>query len=275
MNAGLEEGHASIDYYDSDYPSPLGEYAENFDEVTALQGLSHDLQRYVSLANETGGPVLEACCGTGRVGMALLSSGLELTGIDISRPLLKKFEEKLAKEEPAVRRRCQLSEQDITRLELKTPFQMAIMAFNSLLCIPNFDDQLSALSNIRKYLVDGGTLALDIVNPLKLKLQGDPTPKPFFTRRSTKTGNTYTRFAACDAINADQKQRLHGWYDEIDQDGLVHRKPYSMYWRPIFRFEIELMLWKTGFQIERLEGGHLKEPFSAESPRMFIIASAT
>jgi hypothetical protein len=67
----------------------------------------------------------------------------------------------------------------------------AIIAFNSLLCIPDFQGQLEALKAVSGHLVDRGILILDIVNPLK---------------------------------------------------------------------------------IETLEGGHLKEPFTAESPRMFIQA---
>jgi hypothetical protein len=65
---------------------------------------------------------------------------------------------------------------------------------------------------------------------------------------------------------------LYGWYDEIEQDGTLKRKHYSLHWRPIFRFEIELMLRVAGFRIEKLEGGHLKETFTAQSPRMFIHA---
>ena len=41
MNSGLEETHASIEYYDSDYPSSyFGEFPENFDETTKYQGLA-------------------------------------------------------------------------------------------------------------------------------------------------------------------------------------------------------------------------------------------
>jgi hypothetical protein len=48
-----------------------------------------------------------------------------------------------------------------------------------------------------------------------------------------------------------------------------------MHWRPIFRFEIELMLKQAGFEIISIEGGHLKEAYAALSPRMFIQARKT
>jgi hypothetical protein len=76
-------------------------------------------------------------------------------------------------------------------------------------------------------------------------------------------------------METDQKQRLHGWYDEITPAGVVRRRPYSLYWRPIFRYEIELMLRLAGLNIVQIEGGHKQEPFTAESLRMFIVAAKT
>ena len=72
MNVGLDYDHASIEYYDSDYPSPDGVYPENFDAVTPTQGLAFDLERYQEIASTKSGPILEPCCGTGRVALHLL-----------------------------------------------------------------------------------------------------------------------------------------------------------------------------------------------------------
>jgi hypothetical protein len=47
---------------------------------------------------------------------------------------------------------------------------------------------------------------------------------------------------------------------------------YSLVWRPIFRYELELLLERAGLEVVRLEGGHLKEPYEAKSPRMFVVA---
>jgi hypothetical protein len=73
-------------------------------------------------------------------------------------------------------------------------------------------------------------------------------------------------------FDSDHRQELYGWYDEILSDGSVKRVSYSLFWRPIFRFEIELMLREAGFNLLQIEGGHRKEPYTAQSPRMFLIA---
>jgi ubiquinone/menaquinone biosynthesis C-methylase UbiE len=274
MNAGLDDNDSVVLYYDSDYPSQHhGHYSENFDEVTKFQGIAFDVERYKEIAAKTGGPILELCCGTGRVAIPLARAGFPVTGVDISAGMLRQFESNLAGEDHSVLSRIQLVKQDVTGLALeKREFPLAIIAFNSLLCITDFEAQCQALCAIAGHLALGGVLVLDVVNPLVLKIQGDEVPKPFFTRRSPERGNIYTRFAMTGPFDEQQRQRLYGWYDEIDSAGCVRRSFYSMHWRPVFRFEIELMLRQAGFELIKIEGGHQQEPYDSCSPRMFIQA---
>jgi len=273
MNANLPDDHASIRYYDSDYPGrETSRYPENFDGTTILQGLAYDVERYLELAALSGGPVLELCCGTGRVAIPLARAGFQVTGVDLSAAMLEHCRENLEREEPVVTQRITLEQADTTQLQLGTKFPLAIMAFNSLLCLTDFASQRAAVAAAGRQLLPDGVLALDLMNPLVLSLQGDTVPKPFFTRRNSQNGNLYTRFAAMGPMQVDQVQELFGWYDEIGPDGTVRRSPYSMYWKPVFRYEIELMLDAAGLVIESVEGGHRKEPFTTQSRKMFILA---
>lgn len=273
MNSGLEHD-VSIEYYDGDYPSlELSAYPENVDAIVEFQGLAHDVARYREIATEIGGPILELCCGTGRVAIPLARDGHLVTAVDVSEGMLTQFRVHLKRQGRTVASRIRLFQQDLTQLALPTAdYRLAIVAFNSLLCITDFEGQLKALDAIARHLVPGGTLVLDIVNPLNLKIQGDPVPKPFFTRKNPRNGLTYTRFAMVGAFNENHRQELYGWYDEIASDGHLKRRPYALAWRPIFRHEISLMLERSGFELESLEGGHRKESYTAQSPRMFIIA---
>src|SRR5439155_26635114 len=47
-----------------------------------------DIDFYRRLAGETGGPILDVGCGTGRVATALVADGHEVVGIDLSAPIL-------------------------------------------------------------------------------------------------------------------------------------------------------------------------------------------
>jgi SAM-dependent methyltransferase len=263
-----------LDYYDSDFPSELlARFPENFDATTVFQGLAHDVPRYLEIVCREGGPVLEPCCGTGRVAIPLALDGHEVTGVDFSKPLLRLLEENAARVAPGALARLSVEHQDVTQLDLGgRRFQVALIAFNSLLCIPSFAGQRAVLAAVATHLREKGLLVLDLINPLSLPVAGDLQPTPFFTRRHPCTGMRYTRFAMLSAFDADHVQRLHGWYDELDAEGCVRRRFYETRWRPIHRFELELMLETSGFVIESLEGGHRGESYTPTSPRMFVQA---
>jgi ubiquinone/menaquinone biosynthesis C-methylase UbiE len=275
MTEWKDSGSAMLRYYDADYPSEgHGRFPENFDETTRYQGLMHDVARYREIVRDRPGPVLELCCGTGRVAIPLANDGHQVTGVDISTELLRQLRANVDRIDATLLSRLTLVEANVTELDLpKRSFRTAIIAFNSLLCIADFDAQRRVLSRVCEHLSDDGVLVLDIVNPLRLAIQGDPVPKPFFTRREPHSGNRYTRFAMVDALDERHVQRLHGWYDETLADGTVRRSAYATTWRPIHRYEIQLMLEEAGLSLVSIEGGHLRERFTAQSPRMFIQAA--
>ena len=274
MNTWLDHESAINHYYDGDFPSRAHcKYPENFDETTDSQGLRFDVSRYLEIAQDTGGPVLELCSGTGRVAMPLAEAGFEVTAVDFSAELNHQFRKKLEAEPNDLQRRIEIVEQDITTLTLPgREYPLAIVAFNSFLCLADFEEQRQALSAIAAHMTGDGLLLLDVVNPLVLPIHGDPVPKPFFTRRNPHSGNRYTRFATLGPFDASHRQELKGWYDEIDEAGLVTRRAYAVTWRPIFRYEMELMIESAGLLIDRIEGDHQGGPYTAESSRMFVHA---
>ena len=274
MNTWTDNSSAINYYYDGDFPSEFDRrYPENFDATTISQGLRYDVFRYLELAQPVADSILELCCGTGRVAIPLAAAGHSVVAVDYSDNLMDQFRAKLSSEDPDTKDRLQLVKQDITSLELpQREFPLSIIAFNSLLCLTSFEDQSKALGSCSDHLATGGLLALDIVNPLRLDIDGDPIAKPFFSRRNPHNGRKYTRFASVGPFDSDHCQTLYGWYDELDDAGAITRRNYSVVWRPIFRYELALMLEKAGFEIVSIEGGHQKEPYIATSPRMFVIA---
>lgn len=261
-------------YYDSDYPwTEGGECPSNWDDDAQEQCLA-DVPRYLEIAAEVGGPILELCCGTGRVALPLARAGHQITGVDLSGQQLEQFRHNLARQEPQVRERVELVQQDVTQLDLgERTFGLAILAFNSLIMLSDFEKQRQALQALTRHMEVGGRVVIDVLNPMQLDIHGDNIPRPFVTRTNPRTGNTYTRFGMASPFDADQVQRLYGWYDELDAEGRVYRRNFSWTWRPVFRHELVLMLNEAGFTVESLEGGHNGEEYHAGSRLMFFQAT--
>ena len=56
-----------------------------------------DFKFYLREALAAGGPVLELACGTGRLTIPLKKKGVDITGLDMSGPMLVRAREKAAR----------------------------------------------------------------------------------------------------------------------------------------------------------------------------------
>lgn len=264
----------AVYYYESDFfPPPESLRLDPGLPVCTAGRVDEDVIRYVELAEQTGGPVLDLCCGMGRVALALAQAGFDVTGVDLSAGMLEQFRVKLGREAAGTVQRIDVVQKDVTTLELPCrDYRLAVLAFSSLLSIPDFPGQCRALAAAAAHLQPGGRIVLDVINPFIVNFQGESLPRPQAPRRNLYDGRVYTRYVMSDPIDAQQRQRLHGWYDELDADGVVRRYHYSRAWRPVFRYELELMLKQAGFELLSLDGGYRGEPYASNSRRMFIQA---
>src|SRR5437660_12696185 len=63
---------------------------QNYDaEVGMISGPDVDLAFVEELARTKGGPLLDLACGTGRIALRLAEQGYQVTGVDISAPMIE------------------------------------------------------------------------------------------------------------------------------------------------------------------------------------------
>ena len=126
------------------------------------QGQSaEDITFFTSDALRTGGPVLDLGCGTGRMAIPIARGGAEVVGLDISAPMLVRFNEKLASESPDTRKRITLVQGDMKRFSLKRQFRCAICSSNTLFLLGSESGVAEALKNVGSHLEPGGMLIVD------------------------------------------------------------------------------------------------------------------
>lgn len=138
--------------------------AKYYDDAYAAMDLV-DAPWYVDLAKETGGPVLEIGCGTGRVLLPTAHAGIEIHGLDNSAPMLAVLREKIAREKGAVRERITLHAGDMRDFRLNRTFALVTIPFRPMQHMFTVADQAAALRSAAAHVADGGLLAFDVFYP--------------------------------------------------------------------------------------------------------------
>ncbi len=117
----------------------------------------HDVELWKRLAIQYGDPILEICCGSGRITKELSALGLSVTALDNSPEMLQLLENKHL---PNVRTILA----DMTTFDLQERFQFIFISYSSFQQLLTLEEQLHCLQTIRKHLAKDGVLALDL-NP--------------------------------------------------------------------------------------------------------------
>ena len=72
-------------------PTPFDD-GEVYDLI--LKDIPYGFDFYTGLAKEAKGPVLDVCCGTGRILLPCLQAGLDIEGLDLFAPMLETLRQK-------------------------------------------------------------------------------------------------------------------------------------------------------------------------------------
>ena len=114
---------------------------------------------YTALAQETGGPVLEIACGTGRVSIPIARLGFAVTGLDIVPGMLA-----LARSKSAGLP-TRWVEGDGRAFDLGEQFRLIFLTGNAFQAFLTRADQEALLERVRAHLYDEGLFAFETRNP--------------------------------------------------------------------------------------------------------------
>jgi SAM-dependent methyltransferase len=124
-----------------------------------------DAPFYLGLARQSGGPVLEIGCGTGRLLLAIARAGIEIDGVDNSPAMLRVLKEHLEGEPPGVRDKVKLHDGDMRDFRLRKKYPLVTIPFRPMQHMYTVSDQVSALTTAASHLQDNGRLAFDVFFP--------------------------------------------------------------------------------------------------------------
>jgi SAM-dependent methyltransferase len=248
---------------DTDYSSEtFAEFYDHFDVYTHRG----DVDFFVSQAVAARGPVLELGCGTGRVLLPCARAGAAIWGLDFSETMLARCRRKLAAQPQEVRQRVVLQQGDMRNFRFDTPFQLVTIPFRPFQHLTEVEDQLACLSSIHRALADGGRLILDVFNPSLDALVDDsrcveqPSGDPF-TLPDGRIVERREQISSRDYLGQVVNAELI--FHVTHPDGRRERLVQSLQMRYLFRFEIEHLLARSGFEIVAAYGDYKRTPLEA------------
>ena len=231
---------------------------------------------YAGLARETGGPVLDLACGTGRVGIPIARMGIAVTGLDIV-PGMVALARRKAEGLPAA-----WVEADARAFELGERFRLIFLTGNAFQAFLTNADQRALLGCVRAHLHDGGLFAFETRNPrwgrretredraglfVNLETRAEERAFPGYTDARGRRVRV-TRTQAYDHV----AQVLH-WttfrrWREGDRECVRTTRIALRY---TFPQELAALLQDSGFSIARQYGDWDLSPLTAASPSILVV----
>lgn len=250
------------------------ELAELYDHL--FRGLAGERHFYVSTARESGSPVLELGCGTGRITFPIAESGLDVVGLDLVPEMLAVARRKLAGLSPDVQARVQLVEGDMRGFDLDQRFRLVAIPFRAFLHVLTVADQRQCLECIRRHLTDDGRLVFNVFDPRHDIIAAHATPLGSALKKMADVTppGAERRYVLWDSRTYDPTAQLieqDHVLDEVDEEGLVVSRSYSsMTLRYLHRFETQHLLDACGFEVEALYGDFKRGPFRAGGEQIWV-----
>lgn len=230
-----------------------------------LRGASGDIDFYRRLARESGGPVLELGCGTGRVLVPIARDGIACTGLDRS-PLMKDAVQR--KNPPPHLRLVSGVMQDF---ELGERFPLVFSAFRSFQHLYTVDDQLRCLACVRRHLAPRGVFAFDVFAPDLERIAAAEEPERE-EARFWEGNDEIVRYASVGRDHVEQGMRIRMRYERRRGPMVLGNEVVEFRMRYFFRYEIEHLLARAGFEEIEVYGGFDGRPYDYVSGETVIVA---
>ena len=251
--------------YDLLFPGAGGS-AAILDEVRRERILSSE-RFYVEEAKQSGGPVLELGCGSGRLTIPIAQKGIEIIGVDLSGSMLETARAKAQ----VTLVRVTFLQGDMRRFDLPGRFSTILIPGNSLLHLLTIDDLKQCLACVRRHLADHGRLIFDISNWSGEVLARDPAQRyPVLSVMDPTRGEIMIE----EISHYDSAEQIRDvrWY--VSTPGAPDQQRIEYRLRVIFPQELLLLLNATGFQVKSRFGEFTRAPFTSSSPRQVCICTA-
>ncbi len=227
---------------------------------------SEEAAFWTVLAKRYGTKVIAAMCATGTVAAALAESGLQVTGVDITKEMIE-----AARHRYVDRRNLLFVQADLCALQLPDQeYDLAFVGTSSFHHLQTTEQRKAALSSLHRHTREGGALALELWSPAgrswsSSERRFDPINPPADSQlRVWKTGKTEYD---------DASQRVTITQEVfIERGGQVESFPHAFSLQLFDRGTLEEELNEVGYSMVAEYGSHGFAPWAPSSPKWVIEA---
>ncbi len=229
-------------------PDRMADTEEEADGIAVLAGL------------KSGSRILDLCCGEGRHDLVFAERGYSVTGVDITKPYLKRARAAADKAGLEV----EYVEQDVRSFKRPESYDFALNFFTSFGYFDDEEDDLQMCRNVCESLVPGGQFLIDTI--------GKETTALHF-----KNSEWFQR----DGYHIMLQYRITDGWTHLENRWIFvsdsHEQPSELN-EIIFRHrlysakEMALMLAEAGFSEVRFFGALDGRPYDHKAQRMLVLA---
>jgi len=250
--------------------------AEYYDESPLVKSRHQDAAFYRDAARDYGDPILELGCGTGRITMALAEAGKRITGLDLSERMLERAVKKRASLIVEARERVHLVQGDMTHFDLGEKFRLILIPFRPFQHLLDVRQQMDCLGCVRRHLARGGRLIFDVFQTDAERIH-DPvhmreSPVTEYRTADGRQVRISERIAAFH--RAEQINDVEMIFSVVHPNGKKERLVFAWPLRYFFRYEVEHLLARCGFNVTAQYGNFDRTPISDDSPEMIFVAES-
>jgi SAM-dependent methyltransferase len=211
--------------------------------------------------------VLELMCGTGRLSVPLLHSGVVLTCVDYSREMLQVLQRRLH-EQGLV---AEVREADVRSIDLGRKYPLILLPFHSFSEIVDWNQRAQALGAIRRHLAPHGRFVITLHNPVvqlrRLDGRRRVISRNVMPDRDADLRVWSTAWSRADCQIGEALQE----YEVVGHEGAVlERRELRLSFAITNRDVFEAEAAAAGFRVLQLYGDYESRPYEAETSPFMI-----
>jgi len=215
------------------------------------------------LPEDKNAPILELCCGTGRLTLPIAKEGYNISGVDYTSTMLEQAKSKAARSGLAVK----FIEADIRNLDLPGKYDLIFIPFNSIHHLYKNEDLFKAFDGVKNHLKKGGLFLLDCFNPnIEFIVEGQKKQKDI-AEYTTNDGREVLIKQIMRYENHTQINRIEWHYFINGAFNSIEKLDMRLY----FPQELDAYLLWSGFEVIHKFGGFEEDVFNGQSEKQIFV----